>query len=147
MVASHIFSIQLELVTYESLKEVIVEEMSKELQGLLKKYEGMFLEPKGLPPTRPQDHHIPLLPGSVSPSIRPYWYPYVQKREIEKVVNELLTVGSIQKSVSPSYSPVLLVRKKNKKIHELVNVCGLSGTEQHHNQGQVSHSSDRRAIG
>ena len=144
MVASHIFSIQLELVTYESLKEVIVEEMSKELQELLKKYEGIFLEPKGLPPTRPQDHHIPLLPGSVSPSIRPYWYPYIQKREIEKVVNELLTVGSIQKSVNLSYSLVLLARKKK---HELANVCGLLGTEQHHNQGQVSHSSDRRAIG
>ena len=77
VVASHIFSMQLELVTYESLKEVVVEEMSKELQGLLNKYEGIFLEPKGLSPTRPQDHHIPLLPGSVSPNIRPYWYPYV----------------------------------------------------------------------
>ena len=48
VVASHIFSMQLELVTYESLKEVVVEEMSKELQGLLNKYEGIFLETQGL---------------------------------------------------------------------------------------------------
>ena len=104
---------QLELVIYESLKEVVVEEMSEELQGLLNKYEGIFLEPKGLPPTRLQDHRIPLLPGSVPPNIRPYRYPYVQKGKTEKVVNELLIVGSIQKSASSFSSLVLLVRKKD----------------------------------
>ena len=51
--ATHIFSMQLELVTYESPKEAVVKEMLEELQGLLKKYEGIILAPKGLPPSRP----------------------------------------------------------------------------------------------
>ena len=42
---------------------------------------------------------------------RPYRYPYIQKSEIDKIVNELLELGSIQPSQSPFSSLVLLVRK------------------------------------
>ena len=42
---------------------------------------------------------------------RPYRYPYFQKSEIQKIVNELLELDSIQPSQSPFSSPVLLVRK------------------------------------
>ena len=42
---------------------------------------------------------------------RPYRYPYFQKSEIDKIVNELLELGSIQPSQSPFSSLVLLVRK------------------------------------
>ena len=44
---------------------------------------------------------------------RPYRYPYFQKSEIEKIVNELREVAYIQPSQSPFSSPVLLVRKAN----------------------------------
>ena len=60
-------------------KGTIVEELSNELQKLLNNYEILFLESKGLPPSRPQDHRILLMPRSVPSNIRPYRYPYVEK--------------------------------------------------------------------
>ena len=49
---------------------------------------------------RDHDHSIHLIPGSVSPNIRPYRYPYVQKSEIERMVAEMLEAGIIQPSQS-----------------------------------------------
>ncbi|KAH9699108.1 hypothetical protein KPL71_024219 [Citrus sinensis] len=76
--AAHIFSLLLEPCINSTTTEIITDEPA-ELQHLLKKYHGVFMEPKGLPPPRVQDHRIPLLPDSVPPNIRPYRYPYVQK--------------------------------------------------------------------
>lgn len=49
--------------------------------------------------------------GTKPVSIRPYCYPYYQKTEIEKIVDELLKNGVIRPSQSPYSSPVLLVQK------------------------------------
>jgi hypothetical protein len=71
----------------------------------------VFREPKGLPPPRAHDHAIPLQEGAQPVSVRPYRYPYFQKEEIERIVQELLDSGVIRPSHSPFSSPVLLVRK------------------------------------
>lgn len=84
-----------------------------DLQHILDKYSGIFAEPVGLPPSRPEDHRIQLLPGSVPPNIRPYRYPFHQKTEIEILVRDLLKQGIIRPSTSSFSSPVLLVRKKD----------------------------------
>ncbi|KAJ0442677.1 putative nucleotidyltransferase, Ribonuclease H [Helianthus annuus] len=83
------------------------------LQPVIRKYQGVFTEPNSLPPFRTTSHSIPLLPNSTPPNIRPYRYPYSQKTEIEKQVDQLLTAGFIQQSTSPFSSPVLLVKKKD----------------------------------
>lgn len=78
---------------------------------LLDKFSSVFDTPDHLPPKRSHDHHIPLQPNTEPVSVRPYRYPYYQKNEIEKMVQELLDTGLVRPSSSPFSSPVLLVRK------------------------------------
>ena len=70
-----------------------------------------FGAPTGLPHPRSHDHRIPLQPRAGLICVRPYRYPYFQKQEIERLVEEMLSQGIIQPSQSPFSSPVLLVRK------------------------------------
>lgn len=83
------------------------------VQKLLEVYHDVFQTPTELPPPRPFDHRIQLLPGSQPINIRPYRYSPVQKDEIEKQLKEILSSGIIKPSSSPYASPVLLVRKKD----------------------------------
>ncbi|KAH9733790.1 hypothetical protein KPL71_017135 [Citrus sinensis] len=106
--AAHIFSIHVE---GEEAEEVNRE--PEDLEQVLHHYRKVFYESKGLPPQRGHDHKIPLEPGSMPPNIRLYRYPYVQKSEIEKLVQEMLKNGTIRKSVSLFSSHVLLVKKKD----------------------------------
>ncbi|XP_050387541.1 uncharacterized protein LOC126803864 [Argentina anserina] len=83
------------------------------IQNLIHKYSDVFETPTQLPPPRPRDHKIKLLPNTCPINVRPYRYPQFQKNEIEKIIQELLTNGVIRPSVSPYSSPVILVKKKD----------------------------------
>lgn len=72
------------------------------ISSLIIEFSDIFIEPKGLPPNRSHDHHIPLIPNNQPVNIRPYKCAYYKKEEIEKVVKE---------SNSPFASTVLLVKK------------------------------------
>ena len=84
-----------------------------ELQELLQQYADLFEEPRGLPPKRSHDHHIPLKDETQVVKIRPYRYPMVQKNEIKTIVAEMKATGIIRDSTSPFASPVVLVKKKD----------------------------------
>jgi hypothetical protein len=85
-----------------------------DLQGIIDKHSKVFEDiPKGLPPTRNHDHDIHLIHGSVPPNIRPYRYPYAQKSEIERMVEEMLEAGIIRPSQSSYSAPVVMVFKKD----------------------------------
>jgi hypothetical protein len=85
----------------------------QDLQSLLSKHQTIFSTPQGLPPSQGvHDHSIPLVLRSLPPNIRPYRHPFAHKNEIEKMVQELLTVGIIHPSMSPYSSPVIMVLKK-----------------------------------
>jgi len=85
----------------------------KDLQLILSKHARVFEKPIGLPPPRSHDHAIQLVAGSQPPNMCPYWYPCLQKNEIEKLVQEMLDVEVIRHSKSPYSSPVILVHKKD----------------------------------
>lgn len=84
-----------------------------QIQTLLSQYSDLFTKPTSLPPSRATDHSIHLTQNSDPVNVRPYRYPYFQKQEIERQVEEMLLHGMIQPSRSPFSSPVLLVRKKD----------------------------------
>ncbi|XP_042005724.1 uncharacterized protein LOC121754429 [Salvia splendens] len=79
----------------------------------LTQFKPVFSLPAGMPPKRPFDHRVHLLPGTKPVNVRPYRYPYFQKNEIERQVRDMLEQGIIQRSNSSFSSPVLLIRKKD----------------------------------
>jgi hypothetical protein len=84
-----------------------------EVQQLLTQYSHLFQPRTELPPRRPCDHSIPLLPGAQPVASRPYHYSPILKSEIESQINKMLQSGLIRPSTSAFSSPVLLVRKKD----------------------------------
>jgi len=46
------------------------------VQKIIQTYHTVFHEPQGLPPIRPHDHRIPLLPNTSPINVRPYRYPH-----------------------------------------------------------------------
>jgi hypothetical protein len=67
-----------------------------DLQIVINNHFKVFEEmPKGLPLARDHNHAIHLQPGSLPPNIRPYKYPYAQKSEIERMIQEMLEADTI----------------------------------------------------
>ena len=60
------------------------------LDRLLQQHSAIFEEPQGLPPVRPYDHRIHLLPDTAPVAVRPYRYPQLQKDELERQVKAML---------------------------------------------------------
>jgi hypothetical protein len=60
------------------------------LANLLQQHSDIFDEPQGLPPARPCDHRIHLLPDAAPIAVRPYRYPQLQKDELERQVAVML---------------------------------------------------------
>jgi hypothetical protein len=105
----HSVIVQLCLVEVHTSQSAI----SPYLQKVIDKHSKVFEDiPKGLPPTRDHDHAIHLILGSVPPNIRPYRYPYGQKSEIERMIEEMLEAGIIRPSQSSYSTPVVMVHKK-----------------------------------
>jgi hypothetical protein len=71
------------------------------LADLLQQHNDIFDEPQGLPPARPCDHRIHLLPDMAPIAVRPYQYPQLQKDALEHQVAVMLAQGIIQISTSP----------------------------------------------
>jgi Reverse transcriptase (RNA-dependent DNA polymerase) len=93
---------------FPSLKNV-----PTEFHSVLQQFSTVFEQPTTLPPVRPIDHQIPLLPTTKPVNLSPYRYSYFQKLKLEKIVAELLKTSVIRPSTSPFASPALLVKKKD----------------------------------
>ena len=51
--------------------------------------------------------------GAKPPNVYPYWYPFAQKNEIEKIIKEPLEASIVHPSTVPYSSLVVMVLKKN----------------------------------
>lgn len=89
-------------------------EIPEAIQKVIASYDDVFQTPESLPPPRPFDHQINLIPGAQPVNVRPYRYSPLQKTKIEKQLVEMLNSGIIRPSSSSYASPVLLVRKKDR---------------------------------
>ncbi|XP_042022920.1 uncharacterized protein LOC121770215 [Salvia splendens] len=99
--------------TTSEIQEEFPADLAPPIAAVLETYRPVFSRPSGMPPSRPYDHRIHLLPGTKPINVRPYRYPYFQKNEIERQVKDMLDQGIIQRSNSAFSSPVLLIRKKD----------------------------------
>jgi hypothetical protein len=72
-------------------EDVQTEVIPAAVQKLLTDNVSLFDEPEGLPPQRPFDHTIPLIPRAMPVNVRPYRYTPSQKDEIESQVQEMLS--------------------------------------------------------
>ena len=80
------------------------------------RFEKLFLTdslPPRLPPSRPKDHRIDLLPGSEAPSKFLYRLGRTMEAELDRQLSQLLESGFIRPTVSPFAAPILFVRKKD----------------------------------
>lgn len=68
------------------LDQTLSTQFPPDISHILKKYQSLFQPPQSLPPSRPTNHHIHLLPNSKPINVRPYRYPHFQKNEIEAQV-------------------------------------------------------------
>ncbi|XP_028768491.1 uncharacterized protein LOC114726095 [Neltuma alba] len=115
-------------VEFSELKmtEITGGSIDEEVQSLLREFPAVQTPLVGLPPPRAADHSIELQPGASPPNVRPYRYPYGQKTEIERLVQDMLAAGIIRPSKSPFSSPVLLVKKKDGSWHFCVDYRALN---------------------
>ena len=101
-----------------------------EVQLILDEYKHVFEPPTGLPPRRPYDHTIPLLPSATPVSMRPYRLPPLLKTELEKQIKEMLASGVIRLSNSPFSSPLLMVKKKDESWRPVIDYRHLNAMTQ-----------------
>ena len=96
---------------HQPLSAVKADPQQPLLEQLLLQHGAIFDDPRGLPPARPYDHRIHLLPGTAPVAVRPYRYSQLQKDELERQCAAMLEQGIIRPSTSPFSAPVLLVKK------------------------------------
>ena len=82
--------------------------------------------PKELPPRRPIDHRIELIPGSKPPALAPYRMSPAELLELRKQLKELLDAGLIRPSRAPYGAPVLFQKKHDGSLRMCVDYRALN---------------------
>ena len=100
-----------------------VKDLDPRVASLLHEFPQVFPTdlPRRLPPSRPVDHRIRLLPGVSPHSQAPYRLSHVEKQEMHRVIQDLLKLGHIRPSHSPWSAPVLFVKKKDGSLRFCVD--------------------------
>nr|GEW82673.1 putative reverse transcriptase domain-containing protein [Tanacetum cinerariifolium] len=81
---------------------------------IVRDFPEVFLEDlPGLPPARPMEFQIDLIPGAAPVARAPYRLAPYEMKELSKKLQELCDKGFIRPSSSPWGAPVLFVKKKD----------------------------------
>ncbi|XP_021749280.1 uncharacterized protein LOC110715020 [Chenopodium quinoa] len=85
------------------------------LAQLIKDFEDVFPDelPKELPPLRGIEHQIDLIPGAPLPNKPAYRCNPLETKELQRQIEELMSMGYVRESMSPCAVPALLVPKKD----------------------------------
>ena len=103
-----------EVKPFQEAVELASKGKPKYLETLLKEYEDVFQEVKGLPPSRAQDHQIKLI-DEAPPAWRPIYHMASKELDLLKEeLTRLLKIGHIRRSTSPYGAPVFFVERKGK---------------------------------
>ncbi|GIL61706.1 hypothetical protein Vafri_16098, partial [Volvox africanus] len=97
-----------------------------EVEALLKEFQDVFQDVPGLPPMRPVDHTIPLMPGATPISRPMYRLSPLELDEVKRQVTDLLAKGMIRPSTSPFSAPILFVAKKDGSLRMCIDYRGLN---------------------
>ena len=86
-----------------------------QVEKLLKEFADVFPTelPKGLPPIRGIEHQIDLIPGVPLPNKAAYRCNPEETKELQRQIEELMSMGYVRESMSPCAVPTLLVPKKD----------------------------------
>lgn len=79
-----------------------------------------------LPPHRPYDCGIDLLPGTIPPKGRIYSLSPPEREAMEKYISESLAAGLIRPSSSPAGAGFFFVEKKDKSLRPCIDYRGLN---------------------
>ncbi|GKB90720.1 hypothetical protein Tco_0962992, partial [Tanacetum coccineum] len=84
----------------------------------------------GLPPARPVEFQIDLIPGAAPVARAPYRLAPSEMKELSKQLQELSDKGFIRPSSSPWGAPVLFVKKKDRSFRMCIDYHLRSGYHQ-----------------
>ena len=80
---------------------------------VMTKHQDVFEINHGLSPSHGEnDHGIPIIPRNQPPNMHPHKHIFVQKNEIENIIQKWLKVGVILPSISPYSTPMVMVLEK-----------------------------------
>ena len=104
------------------------DEIPGAIQRVLKEFSSVMPDklPKALPPRRPVDHAIELVPGAKPPARAPYRMSPPELAELRKQLDELLEAGFIRPSKAPFGAPVLFQKKQDGSLRLCIDYRALN---------------------
>nr|GEV06731.1 hypothetical protein [Tanacetum cinerariifolium] len=109
---------------YISAKKKEDKSKGKQLEDVPVMWDYTEVFPKdfpGLPPARPVEFQIDIIPGAALVARAPYRLAPSEMKDLSKQLQELSKKGFIRPSSSPWGSPVLFVKKKDKSFRMCIN--------------------------
>ncbi|CAJ2651349.1 unnamed protein product [Trifolium pratense] len=103
------------LVAKNAKQDDVETPFKQQLEAVLGEYEDVFPTelPNGLPPIRGIEHQIDLIPGVPLPNKAAYRCNPEETKELQRQIEELISMGYVRESMSPCAVPTLLVPKKD----------------------------------